>query len=241
MSKLGDLGEKIAIDILSRPQNGFVKVRDLNIEHPNHPYVDLYAERNGARYVISVKTRRKYGADGTLNDSFNLIEKSKGVAENEFEEFELVKALAQEYNATAAWVMVVGEASVFSVYFGLFDDILRLRRYSVPMKPNDLARYDCLAENEPHQYPDFVRAKTGIVIKPDKDVFAINYTSVTAWAQNGGLIEIGNDYNVQSFIRALDEGGMIWEGEPQYPTMDAALKALDAGIAAFLNEQGIKL
>ena len=54
-------------------------------------------------------------------------------------------------------------------------------------------------------------------------------------------MEIGTDYNVQSFIRALDEGGMIWEGETQYPTMDAAFQALDAGIAVFVKEQGINL
>jgi hypothetical protein len=81
-------------------------------------------------------------------------------------------------------------------------------------------------------------------MKPDaepKDVFTADYPCITAWVQSGGLIEMGTDYNVRSFIRALDEGGIIWEGEPQYPTMDAAFKALDAGIAAFLNEQGIKL
>ena len=244
MSKLGDLGEKIAVEVLSRPQNGFVNVRNLNTEHPNHPYFDLYAERNGTRDVISVKTRREYGADGNLNDHFNLLEKSKGSVENEFQEFELVKAKAQEYNATAAWVMVVGGSSVFSAYFGLFEDVQRSGIYSVRMKPIHLAEYECLVENEPHQYPDFIRAKTGTVMKPDaepKDVFTADYPCITAWVQSGGLIEMGTDYNVRSFIRALDEGGIIWEGEPQYPTMDAAFKALDAGIAAFLNEQGIKL
>jgi len=46
---------------------------------------------------------------------------------------------------------------------------------------------------------------------------------------------------VRSFIRALDEGGMVWEGATQYPTVDAAFKALDSGIAIFIKEQGIKL
>jgi len=237
MSKLGDLGEKIAVDILSRPQNGFVKVRNLNTEHPNHPYVDLYAERNGERYVISVKAHRKYGADGALNSHFNLLEKSKKVAESEFE---LVKALAQEYNATAAWVMIVGEASVFSAYFGLFEDILRLGIYSVRMKPTYLAGYECLAENESHQYPDFVRVETGVEMKPDKDVFTANYPSITAWVQDGGLIEIGSDHNTDSFIRALDEGGIIWQGGADYSTMDAAFKALEIGIAAWLTKQGLR-
>ncbi len=54
-------------------------------------------------------------------------------------------------------------------------------------------------------------------------------------------MEAGKDYNVRSLIRALDEGGIIWEGETEYPTMDAAFEALDFGIAAFLQEKGIKL
>lgn len=238
MSKLGDLGENLAIEILSRPQNGFVKVRNLNTDYPNHPYVDLYTERNGERYVISVKTRRKYGADGALNASYNLLEKRTGVIE---EELAQVKALAHEYNATAAWVVIAGEASVFSVYFGIFEDILRSGRYSIPMKPADLPGYECMAENEPHYYPEFAREGTDAAVKSDKDMFSAAYPNITTWVRNGGWMEIGRDYNVQSFIRALDEGGMIWEGEHQYSTMDAAFKALDAGIIAFLNEQGIKL
>ena len=238
MSKLGDLGEKIAVEVLSRPQNGFVKVRNLNTEYPNHPYVDLYAERNSERYVISVKTRRRYRADGELNDSYNLLEKRKGVIEDEFAQ---VKALAHEYNAIAAWIVIAGDASVFSVYFGLFEDILRAKRYSIPMKPADLAGYVCLAENEPHHYPEFAREGTGVVVKPDKDIFAIAYPNITAWVRGGGWIEIGSDYNVSSFLRALDEGGMVWEGEDDYDTMDEAFQALEVGIAAWVKEQGIKL
>lgn len=244
MSKLGDLGEDIAVEVLSRPQNGFVNVRNLNTEHPNHAYVDLYAERNGTRYVISVKTRRKYGAAGNLNDHFNLLEKSKGSEKNEFQEFELVKAKAQEYSATAAWVMVVGESSVFSAYFGLFEDVQKLGIYSVRMKPVYLAKYECLVENEPHQYPDFIRAKTGTVMKPDaepKDVFTANYPNVTTWVQSGGLIEMGINHNTNSSVRALDEGGIIWQGRTEYPTMDATFEALEAGIAAWLTKQGIIL
>lgn len=237
-SKLGDLGEDIAIDILSRPQNGFLKVRNLNTEHPNHPYVDLYAERNGEKYVISVKTRRKYGTDGKLNSSYNLIEKRQGVSGDEFE---LVKAWAHKYDAIAAWVTVVGEASVFSVYFGLFADILGAGRYSIPMKTIDLAGYECMADNEPHQYPEFVREESNVVMKSDGDVFTTDYPNITAWVEDGGFIEIGTDHNTASFIRALDEGGIIWHGATEYPTMDAAFKALEDGIAGWLAKQGIAL
>lgn len=68
--ELGDLGEKSAIDIVFRPQNGFVNVRNfvnarnLNAKHPNYSYVALYTEWGGKKYVISVKTRREYSTEG---------------------------------------------------------------------------------------------------------------------------------------------------------------------------------
>ncbi len=237
-NKLGDLGEKIAIDVISRPQNGFVNVRNLNVEHPNHPYVDLYAERDGEKYVISVKTRRKYRINGKLNDNYNLVEKSKSVPG---EEFELVKEWANKYNAIAAWAVIAGEASVFSVYFGFFASIQDAGRYSIPMKPTDLIKYECLAENEPHQYSEFSREEAGVTIKPNEDVFAIDYPNITAWVEDGGLIEVGTSHATDSFIRALNGGGIVWQDGSEYPSMDAAFEALEAGIAAFLQEQGIKL
>ncbi len=77
--------------------------------------------------------------------------------------------------------------------------------------------------------------------KQAEDKFAAQYPSLTAWVQGGGWIEIGTDYNVHSFLRALDEGGMIWEGEDEYDTMDEAFQALEAGIASYVKEQGIQL
>lgn len=75
-----------------------------------------------------------------------------------------------------------------------------------------------------------------------EDEFADKYPAITAWVRNGGYIEIGQtSYELPAFVKALDEGGMIWEGELKYDTMDEAFQALENGIAAFLKEQGIKL
>jgi hypothetical protein len=41
----------------------------------------------------------------------------------------------------------------------------------------------------------------------------------------------------RSFIRALDEGGMIWEGQEHYATLGDALQDLEAGLAAWMREQ----
>lgn len=73
------------------------------------------------------------------------------------------------------------------------------------------------------------------------DQFAKAYPTLSEWVRGGGWIEIGSDQNVSSFLRALDEGGMVWEGEDNYDTMDEAFQALEAGIAAWVTEQGIRL
>ena len=67
--------------------------------------------------------------------------------------------------------------------------------------------------------------------------FAAAYPHIAAWVMDG-WIEMGRDDFSHSFVRALDIGGMIWEGDDDYATVDAALLALDAGIAAFLEEHG---
>ncbi|HLL47357.1 MAG TPA: hypothetical protein VK399_11650 [Longimicrobiaceae bacterium] len=46
-----------------------------------------------------------------------------------------------------------------------------------------------------------------------------------------GWIEIGRDDFSRSFVRALDIGGMVWEGAEEYDSLDDALRALDDGIA----------
>ena len=50
------------------------------------------------------------------------------------------------------------------------------------------------------------------------------------WVQDG-WIESGRDDFGKSFVRALDIGGLIREGDAAYPTVHAALAALDAAIA----------
>lgn len=67
--------------------------------------------------------------------------------------------------------------------------------------------------------------------------FDARYPHIAGWVQDG-LVEIGYTDYARSFVRALDEGGMIWEGAHRYASLDEALAALDAGIAAWLEESG---
>lgn len=54
-----------------------------------------------------------------------------------------------------------------------------------------------------------------------------------------GWIEIGEDDYSRSFVRALDIGGMVWEGqeESEYATIDDMLNALDEGLAEWMRER----
>jgi hypothetical protein len=67
--------------------------------------------------------------------------------------------------------------------------------------------------------------------------FEACYPNIAKWVQDG-WIEIGRDDCSRSFVRALDIGGLVWEGRVQYATLEEALQALDAGIAAWLKENG---
>ncbi len=60
------------------------------------------------------------------------------------------------------------------------------------------------------------------------------YPNVAEWVESWGWIEMGYDDFNQSFVRALDIGGMIWEGEHNYESVELAMRDLEAGIAAWL-------
>jgi hypothetical protein len=68
------------------------------------------------------------------------------------------------------------------------------------------------------------------------DKFASLYPNITEWVLGGGWIEIGQSGGLRSLVRALDEGGMVWEGKIKYRTMDEALQALKNGIAEWTGE-----
>jgi hypothetical protein len=74
--------------------------------------------------------------------------------------------------------------------------------------------------------------------RPVDDPFAALYPNIALWVE-GGWIEIGQNDHSQSFVRALDEGGLVWEGEAEYSCFHEALQSLDAGIAAWREGQGL--
>jgi len=61
------------------------------------------------------------------------------------------------------------------------------------------------------------------------------YPRVARWVQGYGWIELGHDDIGRSFVRALDDGGLV--GAASYACIDDALQALDAALATWLREQ----
>ena len=67
-----------------------------------------------------------------------------------------------------------------------------------------------------------------------------SYPHLCRWVVELGRIEIGYCHETRSFIRVMDEGGMIWKGRGTYPTLDAALADAEVGVARWMKvELGI--
>jgi hypothetical protein len=67
---------------------------------------------------------------------------------------------------------------------------------------------------------------------------SLTYPNIAAWIEFYGWIEIGQDDFSQSFVRALDIGGMVWDGKSKYKTVDAALDDLEAALEKIIDEIG---
>ncbi len=75
-------------------------------------------------------------------------------------------------------------------------------------------------------------------VKYRHDKFFVNLPEHRAWTESYGWIEIGQDDFSQSFVRALDMGGMVWEGKSKYKSVDAALDDLEAALEKIIEEIG---
>ena len=64
-----------------------------------------------------------------------------------------------------------------------------------------------------------------------------SYPHVARWVTTHGWIELGQTEHSASLVRALDVGGLVWEGATTYRSLDKALQALDEALASWLREQ----
>ncbi len=72
----------------------------------------------------------------------------------------------------------------------------------------------------------------------DHPLLADVYPTIARWASGYGWVEFGIDGLDHPFVRALEEGGSVWEGEEQYRSLDEALMGLERGLASVMKEQG---
>jgi hypothetical protein len=55
------------------------------------------------------------------------------------------------------------------------------------------------------------------------------------WQLSQGWIEIREEEYSSSLVRALDEGGLVWESSDEHESVDEALQALEMELAEWLE------
>ncbi len=64
------------------------------------------------------------------------------------------------------------------------------------------------------------------------------YPNISQWVSSYGWIEIGDDGQSTSYIRALNEGGMVWESDEDDTTLDEVLLSLESFLEEQMNQYG---
>ncbi|QQZ29629.1 hypothetical protein HMY34_13080 [Thiothrix subterranea] len=68
--------------------------------------------------------------------------------------------------------------------------------------------------------------------------FSKQYPTITRWITEQGWVELGADEDSSSLVRALDEGGLVWESDSQTDSVDVALAELEIELLAWFQENG---
>jgi hypothetical protein len=68
------------------------------------------------------------------------------------------------------------------------------------------------------------------------DLFANNFPNITRWVTEQGWIEIGQDENSKSLVRAFDPGGLVWESSEKQTSIDDTLYALENYLKKWFEE-----
>ncbi len=72
---------------------------------------------------------------------------------------------------------------------------------------------------------------------PVESAVEVKYRHIAGWILDG-WVELGRTEYSRSMARALDEGGIVWEGKTRYADLSELLSDLDAGIAQWTEKNG---
>ena len=108
---LGELGKLFAIKALVDKK--FDRIRNLNDNKMNEPYADIVCEKDGLRFVISVKARNKLQRDGKINSRYILGS----------DVYEKANSAGKKYHASAYWMAIQFAHKSFSIYFGSLKEL----------------------------------------------------------------------------------------------------------------------
>jgi hypothetical protein len=75
-------------------------------------------------------------------------------------------------------------------------------------------------------------------VEQSAETFEQVYPRTAEWIQSHGWIEVGQNDVQRSLVRALDEGGLVWEGKTRYASMDALWRDLERGLADWFAVNG---
>ncbi len=70
----------------------------------------------------------------------------------------------------------------------------------------------------------------------DDGSFEAPYPALTRWVQGAGWLEVGRVEWSAGLIRALDEGGTVWEGASGATTLSAALAEAEEALGRWFRE-----
>lgn len=138
---LGELGELFAIKALVDEQ--YDKIRNLNDDHMNEPFADIYCEKDGHRYVISVKARNKYQKDGKLNTQYNL-------GTNVYEK---AKRVAEHYKAEPYWMAIQFDTHAYSIFYGSLESLNGAK--AIPVNKCEAGEVGTILVDKKRHYFDF--------------------------------------------------------------------------------------
>jgi hypothetical protein len=133
-AKLGELGEKIAMKLLSEKK--FEKIENFNKKNKNNPNFDLIAEKSSQIFLFQVKTRNKLTNIGSINGSYKL---DISDFSNEIKKFK---------NPIIMWISIAidTKSSSFDAYTSAIEHLYKGR---IIMTDSIFHQYIMLAKNRP--------------------------------------------------------------------------------------------